>query len=86
MAEKFMKTPEYLANKLYYVAKKLIGYKKRNDFVNSLKEMNTDLPRSRVTKRILEMFDNKDLTINENAEVIAGPNFKIIDDVTQGSE
>ena len=83
--EKFKKTPEYLTNKLYHDAKKIIGYKKRNDFVSSLKEMNTDLPRSRVTKRILEMFDNKDLIINEKAEVVAGPNFKIVDDVMEGN-
>ena len=47
--------------------------------------MNTDLPRSRVTKRILEMFDNKDLIFNEKAEVVAGPNFKIINDIMEGN-
>ena len=72
----YKKTDEYLNKKLYMDANSILGYgKKRNDFVNSLKSMNTDLPRSKVTKRILEMFNDKSLVINDKAQVEKGPSF-----------
>tara|TARA_B100001057_G_scaffold334081_1_gene334680 strand:+ start:2480 stop:3013 length:534 start_codon:yes stop_codon:yes gene_type:complete len=74
----FMKTDQYLKEKLFKDANTIVGQKKRNEFVNTLKQMNQDLPRSKVTRRILDMFDEGSLVISDQSIVEKGPKFPVV--------
>ena len=71
-------TDQYLKEKLFKDANTIVGQKKRNEFVNTLKEMNLDLPRSKVTRRILDMFDEGSLVISDQSIVEKGPKFPVV--------
>ncbi len=78
--EKHIKTDEYLIDKLAHDADNLCRSKhKRNKFVNELKNMNKDLPKNKVHKRIIDMFTERFLVIDEQSEVKKGPKFKLGD-------
>ena len=57
-----MKTDQYLKEKLFKDANTIVG-QKRNEFVNTLKQMNQDLPDPKFLRRILDMSDEGSLVI-----------------------
>ena len=74
--EKHIKTDAYLIDKLAHDAESLCrNNHKRNKFVNELKNMNTDLPKNKVHKRIMDMFNEEFLVIDEQSVVKKGPKF-----------
>ena len=52
---------------------------KRNKFVNELKDKNKDLPKNKVHKRIMDMFTEEILVIDDDSVVKTGPKFKVGD-------
>ena len=50
---------------------------KRNKFVNELKNRNEDLLKNKVHKRIIEMFDEQCLVIDNHSYVQKGPKFRL---------
>ena len=78
--DKHMKTDEYLIDKLAHDCENLCrGNIKRNKFVNTIKEINKDLPKNKVHKRIMDMFAEEFLVIDQDSHVKKGPKFKVGD-------
>jgi len=78
--EQHKKTDEYLIDKLMHDSNSLLGSNfKRNKFVNELKNRNKDLPKNKIHKRIIEMFNQECLIIDDHSTVKKGPRFKLGD-------
>jgi hypothetical protein len=78
--DKHTKTDEYLIDKLAHDSESLCRSKlKRNKFVNELKDKNKDLPKNKVHKRIMDMFTEEILVIDDDSVVKTGPKFKVGD-------
>jgi hypothetical protein len=74
------KTDEYLIDKLSHDANTMFKSNyKRNKFVNELKNRNEDLLKNKVHKRIIEMFDEQCLVIDNHSCVQKGPKFRLGD-------
>ena len=75
--KKQMKTEEWLLNKLQLDGSKIFGRHKRLKFAQELKEMNTDIAKTRLPKAIQKLFDQKAFVVGDDSIVHKGESFKV---------